>query len=297
MDRQALSDRSYSHGRHYSRDRQPSVDGQHSLNWQPSMRHQQSTARQQSIHQPQHTADHQYSIDHGYPPERQHSTGSQSSRMRQESPELHYSQSMESYELQSPPSPILTRPLKPLNPLPYPVPAMRSYQDFNDFIYKYQIHVSRPKVIKRLRTVAASDGPTRGYFPDTGLTGVDQIDRDFDSIHYTLIYTENLVEPIVGPNHSRIYSSTFGVIGQSQNDGQWKVRCWIQPSASVAKEIQLMVKEALLTMGQVVKKYDRSGYKGPRLSARMSIQEHESIWNLIHEWDSEMRAMWRDRFQ
>jgi hypothetical protein len=174
---------------------------------------------------------------------------------------------------------------------------MRSYQDFNNAIYKYQIHVERPKVIERLRTAAASDGPTRGYFPDTGLASVDKIDRDFDSVHYTLIYTENLVDPIVRPDRSRIYASTFGIIGQSQKDGQWKVRCWIQPSSSVAKEIQLMVKEALLTMGQVVKKYDHGGYERPGLSARMSIQEHESIWNLIHEWDSETRAMWRDRFQ
>lgn len=173
---------------------------------------------------------------------------------------------------------------------------MRDYHDFDSPIYKYTINASRPLVIERLKVAATNDAAIRGYFPDTGLVGVDNIERDFDSVQYTLIYTENLVNPI-HRTRAAVYPSTFGVMGEDHKTGQWRVCCWIQPSALITREIQIMVKEKKLITDQVIQKHQPDGSRGRGLHDRMSIQEHEMIWSMIHGWDQEMRGMWWDSFQ
>jgi len=252
--------------------RQPSIDALYSRSPQKSMAPQSSMNRGQ------------YSM--------QHQNTHESSLNGQDIPESQYSDSARSYEFNTPSTSIPTLHLKPRNLLPYPIPELRPYRDFNDDIRMFNIHVTRCKITQRLRHAATADAHLRGYFPDTGLESIESVDKDFDTTNYTLLYAENLVEPIVRGS-ARIYASTFGILGQGVENGVWKVRCWIQPSGQIAKELQVMVKEKLLEQGQVVKKVERSGGK---VDTRMIIQEHESLWNHIYEWDSRMRAAWRERF-
>jgi hypothetical protein len=224
-------------------------------------------------------------MDHQHSKNRQCSMDRRSSIDRQNSMDTHSSQPHQYYEL----PPLSTRSIKPLGALPYPIPMLRPYRDFNHSIHKYQIHIPRHKVIERLKPAAASNAQERGYYPDTGLVGGLDID---EPVYYTLIFVENLV----GRVSPGVHTSTFGVLGQERH-GQWKVRSWIQLSGQVGREIQKMVKETILSLGWVVKNGDREAYGGRRLDAHMGIWEHEAIWNCIQEWDSEMRRMWRSRFE
>ncbi|QDS77418.1 hypothetical protein FKW77_006452 [Venturia effusa] len=200
----------------------------------------------------------------------------------------------EIFEAERPPS-TWQGPVHPRNPLPFPVPPMRDYQTFNDPFHKFLIRGSRPQLIERLNTIAAADATTRGYFSDTGLVGIDSIDRDFCAAEYILFYCDRLVEPSTF-QRQRIFPSTFGIMGEDMRDGRWHVRCWIQPSDRVSREIQLMVRENLVVRLGVVAKQATTGDRGG-LSGRMAMQEHEMIWSLVRGWDREVRRMWFERFQ
>jgi hypothetical protein len=293
--RQAHPDRQHPRNNNYSNYNQYS-NGDQSSEDHLSMSRQRSAARQPSIdalysRSPQKSMAPQSSINHGqYSVQRQNTH--ENSLNGQNIPESQNPHSARSYELYTSSTSIPTLYLKPRNLLSYPIPELRPYRDFNDDIRMFNIHVTRCKIIQRLHQAATADANTRGYFPDTGLESIENVDKDFDTTNYTLLYAENLVEPIVRGS-ARIYASTFGILGRGVEDGVWRVRCWIQPSGQIAKELQVMVKEKLLDQGQVVKKVERNVGK---VGTRMSIQEHESLWNHIYEWDSRMRAAWRERF-
>ncbi|TLD29663.1 hypothetical protein E2P81_ATG05957 [Venturia nashicola] len=184
-------------------------------------------------------------------------------------------------------------PVIPRNPIPYPVPRMRDYQNFNDSFHKFIIKGSHPRLIERLNVVAAVDAKTRGYFPDTGLVGIESITRDFCAAEYILFYCDHLVEPIMFKGQG-VFAGTFGIMGEDVRTGQWRVRCWIQPSDRISREIQLMAREKLVICDAIVEKTE-SRARG--LDGHMRMQEHEQIWTLIQGWDREMRGKWAESFQ
>lgn len=244
-----------------------------------------------------------YTADQGYTSEQQDSStptmGQQSSTTRgisQAPPpagSLYLPTDHEIFEAMYPPS-SWVGPVVPRHPIPFPIPRMRDYQNFNDSFHKFIIKGSRPRLIERLNTVAAVDAKTRGYFSDTGLVSTESIAQDFGAAEYILFCCDHLVEPSMF-NRQRIFPSTFGVMGEDLRTGQWHVRCWIQPSNRVSREIQLMVREKLVLVDNVVKKDE--GPRGRGLDGHMRMQEHEQIWTLIHGWDWEMRTKWSESFR
>ncbi|KAE9994596.1 hypothetical protein EG327_006739 [Venturia inaequalis] len=184
-------------------------------------------------------------------------------------------------------------PVMPRNPIPYPIPRMRNYRNFNDAFHKFLIKGSRSRLIERLNTIAAEDSKTRGFFPDTGLVSIESITHDFCAAEYILIYCDHLVEPTLF-NGKLVFASTFGIVGKDKRTGQWHVRCWIQPSDRILREIQYMVREKVVVAAGVVPKAEA---RGGGFSGQMKMQEHEEIWTLIQGWDREMRGKWAERFQ
>lgn len=284
-------------------DRRRSNDAQFTASPQPSPQRPTHSRQSTTI---QNSTEQYYAGDQGYASPRQYTSttkmGQQSSATRAPScapsqapsrTEPHYTFSDQGiFEVERPPS-SWKGPVIPRNKFPYPIPPMRKYQHFNDVFHKFIIQGSRPRLIERLNAAATVDAKERGYFSDTGLVSIDSIDRDFCAAEYILFYCDHLVEPIM---HQRrqVFPSTFGVMGEDMRSGQWRVRCWTQPSERVSREIQLMVREKLVICDNIDKKHEP---RGRGLDGRMSMQEHEMIWTLIQGWDREMRAKWSDSFQ
>lgn len=283
-------------------ERQRSTDGQFQASPQRPTYSQQSTTLQTP-------SEHLYAFEQGYALERQvvntpmmdqQSSATQAPSRAPSSParSLYIPSDIEIFEATYPPS-SWVGPVIPRNPLPYPIPRMRDYQTFNDPFHKFIIKGSRPRLITRLNTVAAVDAKTRGYFPDTGLVGIENITHDFCAAEYYLIYCDHLVEPTLPPTTpTRISASTFAIMGEDVRNGQWHIRCWIHPSDRISREIQLLVREKLLVSDRVVRKMESKGRgRGLGLDGQMRMQEHEQIWTLIQGWDREMRGKWAERFQ